>query len=184
MAGDHNSVFTHLKKDCPEILCIKCSCHMIHLAASKACLKLPKHVEDLLRNVGSHFSRSYGRQVAFQEFFHVKIHKILSPSVTRWLSVKQCVDRILEQYEPLKAYFTEIVFEDSSYTNQTILETTQNSFTKIYLEFMSYILEVLCDFNVLFQSEQPLLHKLKPEIEKLIKDVCMNFMKVESVKNT
>lgn len=37
MAGDHNSVFTHLKKDCPEILCIKCSCHMIHLAASKAC---------------------------------------------------------------------------------------------------------------------------------------------------
>lgn len=90
---------------------------MIHLAASKACLKLPKHVEDLLRNVGSHFSRSYGRQVAFQEFqefFHVKIHKILSHSVTRWLSVKQCVDRILEQYEPLKAYFTEIVFEDPS----------------------------------------------------------------------
>lgn len=60
----------------------------------------------------------------------------------------------------------------------------QNSFTKIYLEFMSYILEVLCDFNVLFQSEQPLLHKLKPEVEKPIKDVCMNFMKVESVKNT
>lgn len=81
MAGDHNSVFTHLTKDCPEILCIKCSCHMIHLAASKACLKLPKHIEDLLRNVGSHFSRSYGRQVAFQEFqefFHVKIHKNLS----------------------------------------------------------------------------------------------------------
>ena len=61
MVGEHNSVFAHLKTDCPEVACIKCSCHIIHLAASKACLKLPKHVEDMLRNVGSHFSRSYGR---------------------------------------------------------------------------------------------------------------------------
>ena len=99
------------------------------------------------------------------------------------MSVKQCVDRILEQYEPLKAYFTGVCFEDPSYTTQAIEETMQNSFTKIYLEFMSYILGVLCDFNVLFQGEESLLYKLKPEVEKILKDVCMNFMQTKYVKN-
>lgn len=91
MFGIFNSVSALLKRDFPNIACIKCSCHMIHLAASKACLMLPRSVVDLLRNLGSHFSRSYGRQVAlreFQEFFQTEIHKILSPSVTRWLSLK------------------------------------------------------------------------------------------------
>lgn len=185
MVGEYQSIFSHLKNDSPAIACIKCSCHMIHLAASKACLKLPKHVEDLLRNIGSHFNRSYKRQsdfLEFQEFFKTEIHKILSPATTRWLSVKQCVDRILEQYEPLKAYFTQTAFDDPSYTLQTMMETLNNRFTKIYLEFMSYILEILCDFNLIFQKEKPLLHKLKPEVEKLLKDVCLNFMDVGHVR--
>lgn len=94
-----------------------------HPQKAKAKKKLQKHVEDLLRDVKSHFSRNYGRQVAFQEFqefFHVKIHKILSSSATCRLLAKQCVDRILEQCESLKGYFTEVCFLDLSYTNQTI----------------------------------------------------------------
>lgn len=52
MIGEHNSVFSHLKAALPSIACIKCSCHLIHLAASKACLKLPRSVEDLIRTWG------------------------------------------------------------------------------------------------------------------------------------
>lgn len=44
---------------------------------------------------------------------------------------------------------------------------------------MSYILEILNDFNKLFQSDSPLLHKLKPETTRLLKTVCNNFIDKE-----
>ncbi|CAH0555086.1 unnamed protein product [Brassicogethes aeneus] len=187
MAGTRvlHSVFTLLKENIPHIICIKCSCHMAHLATSKACLKLPKSVEDLLRNIGSHFHRSSQRTKRFEEFqtfFEVKIHKILSPAVTRWLSIKNCVDRVLEQYEPLKGYFRELVFEDPSHTTQIMIETLENKFTKAYLEFMSYTLGLMTDFNILFQSEKPLLYKVKPETEKLLKTLCSNYMEINIIR--
>lgn len=59
----------------------------------------------------------------------------------------------------------------------------ENSFSIIYLEFMSYSLGLLTNFNTLFQGEGPLLHLLKPEIEKLLKTISMNFMTVEYIRN-
>lgn len=185
MVGEHNSVFSLLKKDNPNIVCIKCSCHMVHLAASKACLKLPRSVEDLLRNLGSHFNRSSLRRHKFKEFqifFQTEIHKILSPATTRWLSLKQCVDRVLEQYDPIKAYLREVVFEDPSVTTEQMLNAMENKFTQLYLEFMSYTLGLLTDFNVLFQSEKPLLYKLKPETEKLLRILCSNYIDISSIR--
>lgn len=112
------------------------------------------------------------------------MHKILSPSITRWLSVKQCVDRVLEQYEPLVAYFTELVFEDPSHTTEVMLETFNNGFTKIYFEFMSYSLGLMTEFNLLFQSEKPLLYKVKPETENLLQQLCANFIQAKVIRNT
>lgn len=68
MFGQHNSVYSLLKKKLPHIVGVKCSCHLIHLSASKSCLVLPRSVEDLLRNLGAHFSRSFGRQERLKEF--------------------------------------------------------------------------------------------------------------------
>ncbi|KAG5881767.1 hypothetical protein JTB14_005530 [Gonioctena quinquepunctata] len=186
MFGEKQSVVSLLKNELPHIVCIKCSCHMTHLATSKACLKLPRSVEDLLRNVGSHFSRSYSRIAKFKEFqifFQTDIHKILSPSHTRWLSLKACVDRVLEQYIPLKEYFRETVFSDPSKTTEEMLVTFDNGFTHTYLEFMAYVLGLMTDFNILFQSETPLLHRLKPECEKLLKTICSNFIDIEHLRN-
>ena len=46
MVGKHNSVFGHMKEKVPYITCVKCSCPMMHLVASKGCLKLARSVED------------------------------------------------------------------------------------------------------------------------------------------
>ncbi|CAG9835526.1 unnamed protein product [Diabrotica balteata] len=185
MAGQYHSVFALLKNEIPNILCVKCSCHMAHLAISHACLKLPRSIEDLVRNIGSHFSRSAMRNERlqeFQSFFKTDIHKILKPAITRWLSLKQCVDRILEQFQPLKAYFTELVFEDPSLTTDEMISTMNNQFTQIYLEFMSYVLEIMTEFNTLFQTNKPLLHKLKPETTKLLTTICSNFIDINIIR--
>ena len=98
--------------------------------------------------------------------------------------MKQCVKRILEQYAALKLYFTNIVIEDPTHTNDSILASLNNKFIEAYLEFMDYNLGRMVSFNVLFQSEMPLLHKLKGEVEKLIKSICFDFLEVVYVRNT
>ena len=57
MFGEHHSVSQLLKKDYNHVKTIKCSCHLIHLASSKAALELPKSFKDLCRDVFSHFCR-------------------------------------------------------------------------------------------------------------------------------
>lgn len=185
MVGEHNSVFFRLKEEFPHIVCIKCSCHSIHLAASKACLHLPRSLEDTLRNIGSHFSRidKWQRKlVEMQEFYSVTIHKILSPANTRWLSLKQCIDRTLKQLTALIPYFTAEVFEDPSKSTEEILNNLKNDLMIIYLEFMAYTLGLLTNFNLLFQSEIPLLHRLKPEVLKLLQAIYANYLKFEITK--
>lgn len=186
MFGKDQSVAALLKKEFPDIALIKCSCHMIHLCASKACLELPRSVEDLLRNIGAHFHRSAKRTEKFkefQDFFGTEIHKIISPSNTRWLSLKACVDRVLEQFVPLHMYFREYILSDPSKTTDEMLNIMNNKFTIIYLEFMSYVLGLLVDFNILFQGESSLLHKLKPETERLLKIIYSNFLELKYFKN-
>jgi len=93
------------------------------------------------------------------------------------------VDRILEQFPALKEYFRLSSFEDPYKTLEQIHNTMENYFTIIYLEFMSYTLGLLTNFNKLFQCEGPLLYNMfKPEIEKLLKIVVMNFMDIEYIR--
>ena len=64
------------------------------------------------------------------------------------------------------------------------MASLQNHFTQAYLEFLSYQLERLNAFNRLFQSEQPLLHNLKHEVEELVKSIASDFIELGIVKTT
>lgn len=50
------------------------------------------------------------------------------------------------------------------------------------MQFLVYVLGLVNNFNTLFQSETPLLHKLKYEVEKLLRTLCSNFMPTTFVK--
>ncbi|CAB4003218.1 zinc finger MYM-type 1-like [Paramuricea clavata] len=187
MFGIHHSVAQLLVRDYPWIIAIKCSCHLIHLCSSYASKMLPKSVEDLCRNIFSHFNMSSKRTESFkefQQFVELKELKILRPGTTRWLSMKSCVKRILDQYTALQLYFTGEVVNDPTHTNDAILSGLNNKFIRAYLEFMDFNLGRFVSFNLLFQSEMPQLYQLKPEVEKLIKSICLDFMDVAHVRST
>lgn len=104
MFGETQSVVALMKSEFPHIKFVKCNCHMIHLCVSHACLKLSTSLEDLCRNVFSHFSRSSLRRhdlEDFQKFLDISPHKMLAPGQTRWLSLEACVARLLEQWDAL-----------------------------------------------------------------------------------
>ena len=188
MFGEHQSVVSLLKKDAPYVLAVKCSCHMIHLCASYACLKMSTTLEDLCRNIYSYFNRSSLRQHEFhefQEFVETKPHKLLGIGQTRWLSLESCVRRVLEQWDALRLYFTSVVNEkkDPSYTTESILKGLSNKYLKAQLEFLSFQLHRLNDFNTLFQSSDPVLHHVRDEVHKLLKCILSDFMKIDVVKS-
>lgn len=108
MMGSKHSLQSLLKADVPKIFIMKCICHSLALCASYACEKLPDFVEDLVRNIYSYFKYSSKRQKEFQQFqvfTEVKIHKLLTPCQTRWLSLLMCINRVIEQYPALLLYF-------------------------------------------------------------------------------
>lgn len=75
----------------------------------------------------------------------MEVHKILRPSVTRWLSLEACVNRVLEQYDILSEYFRLELLEDPSKITEDIIGVLDNKLTKIYLEFMTFKLDQFND---------------------------------------
>ena len=188
MFGEQHSVVSLLKQDVPHVLAVKCSCHLIHLCSSYACQKLSTSLEDLCRNVYSHFSRSSLRQKEyqqFQEFVEAEPHKLLCLAQTRWLSLESCAKRILEQWNALQLYFTSFVAEkrDPSHTTESILHALRNKYLKAQLEFLSAQLHRLNDFNTMFQTSDPVLHHLHSEVNRLLKSILSDFMKLDVVRS-
>ena len=62
-----------------------------------------------------------------------------------------------------------------------ILTELQKLSTKIYLEFLSYALNLLNEFNTFFQAETPLLHVLKSKTQELVETVALNYLRSEYV---
>ena len=93
-----------------NIVYIKCICHSIQLCSSYALRVLPRAVEYLVSQTYVWFSHSTIRQIRYKEVYKTinvgeEPLKILKVSDTRWLSIAQCVERILDQYEELKLHF-------------------------------------------------------------------------------
>ncbi|GBP33760.1 Target of rapamycin complex subunit lst8 [Eumeta japonica] len=126
MMGENNSVSSRLKEHCPGIIIIKCVCHSAHLCASAACKELPRRCEDLAREIYSFFKSSSKRQcqfAEFQEFLNLKPHKMLHPSQTRWLSLVAVVERIPEQWDALKLFFTKTWLSEKLISTEIIFNT-------------------------------------------------------------
>lgn len=117
---------------------------------------------------------------------------ILKPGMTRWLSLYHCIDRIINQYNPLLLYLTNLVAErlgvddDSGATFSKILSLLKDPFTLPYLGFLKYALNIFNKFNATFQSETPLLQDLKQYVSNLLLDFGRGYLKnsyIESLES-
>lgn len=76
----------------------------------------------------------------FQIFCSVKLHRILHPTQTRWLSVHSVLNRILEQYEPLRLYFTDAGSQQDVLATENILFRLNDPTRRLlFLVFLSYV---------------------------------------------
>ena len=179
MHGRNHSVAVLLKKDCPNLFCMKCICHSFALCTSYACKELPASVETMARDVYNYIQNSPKRIEEFtciEKLLEIKPKKILHPSQTRWLSLEAVVKRLIELYDPLKIYFVFAVNADKLESATTILNYLEDPLNLLYLKFLSSILPIINNLNRLFQCEAPKIHKLYTEIERLVLTVLDCFM--------
>ena len=172
MTGKHHSVASLLNLDCPHLVILKCVCHSFALCSSYACLKLPSSIETMVREIYHYVQNSPKRIAQFEDVMILledKPRKLLHPSQTRWLSLEKVIVRILELYDPLKIYFAMCVNIDHIDSAQNILDNLNNPITRLYLEFLKFILPQINKLNRIFQSEHPQIHKIHEDIKSLDK---------------
>ena len=77
---------------------------------------------------------------------------MLMLSRTHWLSRRQVIERILEQWLPLKEFFYEESKFDKVDSTMSIYKTVTNPGTKCMLSFLKFILQKVDNLNIEFQS--------------------------------
>lgn len=174
MTGSRHSVATMLKKDCPNLIVLKCICHSFALCASYACEKLPASVESFARDVYNFIQNSPKNIYGFadiQSLIDYKPVKMLHPSQTRWFSLEAVLLRLLDRYDCLKIYFNFVVNVDNMGKAKPILNALNDPLNELFLSFLSFILPVINNINRLFQSEKPTIHILYSKMERLVKTI-------------
>ena len=183
MMGTKGGVKSFLLNENPYLYVMGCVCHSMHLCASAAAKKIPANVENLARNVYLFLAHSAKRQSEFKEFqelFSDNTNKILKMSATRWLSLENVINRVLENWSALKHFF--IVYElDRSADMAKNIYSELNTSNKIYFSFLSYVLKLTNKINLEFQSETARIHILLSEVKDSVKTILANFIKIDCI---
>jgi hypothetical protein len=98
-----------------------------------------------------------------QKFIEVVEHAIFYPSKTRWLAMEQVVKRLLEQWDALKIYFQSML-ADNIPTTVSIHEGLGNVKLRLFYLFLGYILPVVNELNLEFQSESVRVHQILKKV--------------------
>lgn len=110
MQGLRKGVAAFIKSQNPNIYMVGCACHLMHLAAEKASRSLCIDIEDMLILIYYYLDKSSKRKALLRDLqmlCDTDVRKILKLSSTRWLALGKCVNRLLQQWEPLTLFFAE-----------------------------------------------------------------------------
>jgi hypothetical protein len=195
MSGKNKGVFGLLRKKHPDLYFAGCPCHLIHIAAEKGASCLPFSIDDALIDTYFHLDKSSNRLMLlkiWQDDFEVEHDRILKHGSTRWLSAGRCVNRILENWDPLKLFFKE-EFEHEETTKKKPANATETQgepstpksraermyefyrspTNKLYCHFLASFIAIFDKVNTKLQTDDPLIHSLRRILHKLQRDLLL-----------
>jgi hypothetical protein len=176
MCGSHHSVVSLLQRTWPNVIHIKCVCYSVDLIAKSAVRQaLPTHIEYMICESYNWFAHSavhlsayqdVAKLVGFSNSFSEEDESpeeqenlpdknplwLISPSDTRWLVLADCVERILGQYDALKAHFQIAYNKEKCFQAKTLFLLYEDKKNYLFLLFLHPILQELKRLSKLFQS--------------------------------
>lgn len=189
MFGERNSVVSKIRDVNPNCIFLKCICHSTNLSVSYACKKLLRNIELFVNDVYTYFSHSSQRLrdfTEFQNFIDTPNHRILRHYDIRWLSLYECVHRIIEQYSALKNFFQGQYLgnTNANVACKFLFDNLNCEETKLYITFLDFILPLTNKFNLIFQSDHTVIHRLHSDIQSMLASILSCYMKLIYVKTT
>lgn len=201
MCGQHHSLVTLLKRTWPHIVHLKCVCHSIDLIAKNAVKSaLPSHIDFLIRESYNWFAHSSQRLNAYQDiasligFSTTSIGegedeapgsnlegtappRLISPSDTRWLVLAECIEKILGQYDALKAHFSIAYNREKCYQAKVLAEMYNDEKNFLYLLMIFPVLKELHRLTKLFQANSPDNFQIYVELETAFQSLGQRLLK-------
>lgn len=186
MMGIFDSVSRKLKSRNADLLIVRCNAHIQHLSAKYAMKEIPLNIENFLSDIYKYINHGSGKRRNRWELHQSSLHltqlAILKPASTRWLSIGDCIERILRRWPALKSFFeNERGYEQ---TAARMLEYFEDPILKYYLKFL-YI--TLTKFNTTIstvQSVAPVFTENSDKMEEFYKDLLCMYMDETFVRNT
>ena len=187
MFGCSNSIVSRIKDVSPSCIVVKCVCHSTALSVSHASKTLPRNIEQLVRDIYNYFSQSAKRMdefTEFQDFTDTPKHRIMKCYDIRWLSLRACVSRILEQWSPLSLFFQRQYLIDRIQVSEKMAVELGCIFNKFYFTVLDYVLYITDKLNTVFQSDNPTIHSVYANCMSGYKSVISCFMKKQYLRYT
>ncbi|XP_076674268.1 uncharacterized protein LOC143372179 isoform X2 [Andrena cerasifolii] len=185
MLGKQNSLISHLLRDNKEMSVFPCICYSMYLVACRASDHLPLQIQQLFTFIYTCLTVSEKQQNVLedlQDFMDDERETILQLSLIRWVALPETVERILSQWTDLFAVFEKAAAElKCSERPKQIYRILCCPYTKAYLQFLNYALNIFTRFNTVFQSSEVLVHCLLPECFRLLRSLGGNFIKREYI---
>ena len=123
---------------------------------------------------------------AFEKFqleAGTSIRKFLKHGPTRWLSLINSVNRLIDLWDSLQAFFAAEVGEKKDSNDRAVRAHTflQSSSSKLYALFLSYTLPIFTEANTFLQKEDTVLHLMQNKLHDVITDLLVRFVKPSAI---
>ena len=181
MIGKHNSLRSHMKDKYPHLQAVRCVCHSMDLAAAEFVKILPLSLIFLVRESYNFFAHSTIRQRDYKEILDLvgfaDIHdplneeaegkvalKLISTSKTRWLVIADCMERVLQQYSALRAFFEMAAAKDRDDMASVLSGMFKDEKNKVYFVFVLPLIKELRRLTKLFEKKTGDNFKIYKEI--------------------
>lgn len=92
--------------------------------------------------------------------------------------------RILEQWEPLRLFFTSTYIEHRVLASEEIYNDLNDKAINLFYLFLEWVLPKFVDMNKYFQSEKVVIKKLHTQMVNIYKDLLLAYMDPQYVRQT
>ena len=166
-----------------------CSIHTIHNAFGKGLEKCGKEIGQLCMDLHALFKYSAAGREDFREVqieMDLDLTNFLQHTVVRWLSIGPAVKRILEQWEAVTQFVTDLAKDPKKLPRSINFKRVHmmlNAKEKmVLLEFLNDVIPVFEQFLLLFQRASPVIHIMYDSMCDILVRLLRRFMKGQAVE--
>ena len=169
-----------------------CTIHTVHNAFGKGIQQFGKEIDQLCMDLHSLFKYSAARREDFKELqfdMDLEMHNFQQHTNVRWLSMGPAIKRVLEQWEAICRFVTELSKDPKKVPKSInykrvymLLGTKDKVITKVTLQFLNSVIPIFEQFLLLFQKSTPVVHVLYDSMCDMIAKLMRRFMKTEATE--